>query len=187
MNTKTVYATAGGIAAVAIAIFFVLGQGQGNLSFLRTGQNMQNTIPQNQSAQALQLTINKIAVNKTSNNNANVQVIFNVSNPNKSTVTLETIHYTVYIGQFKMTSGDIGTSPEGFVAGQENVFPIIPDSAITLKDTQRAVRNNLTANSWDSMVEGNTHYRVEGTYSFRTTSSSFQTGYYEKDFTLTFP
>ena len=87
----------------------------------------------------------------------------------------------------KMTSGDIGATPEGFVSGQENIFPIVGNSTVTLKDTKVAVRNNLTASSWDSMVDGTAQYRIEGGYSYRLTGSNFQTSYYEKGFTLTFP
>lgn len=187
MNTKAVYAAAGGIAAAAIAIFFLLGQSPQNLSIFPSGQNIQNTASQNQTELKLPLSISRIIINKTSDRNANVQVSFNVSNPNKSTVTLETIHYTLYVGQLKMTSGDIGASPDGFVTAQADLFPIIPDGKVILKDTQVARKNNLTASSWDSMVEGNAHYRIEGTYAFRSTSSSFQTGYFERDFALTFP
>jgi hypothetical protein len=86
-----------------------------------------------------------------------------------------------------MTSGDIGATPEGFVSGQENIFPIVGNSMVTLKDTQVAMRNNLTASSWDSMVDGTGQYRVEGVYSYRLTGSNFQTSYFEKGFTLTFP
>jgi hypothetical protein len=86
-----------------------------------------------------------------------------------------------------MTAGDIGVSPEGFVSGQEDIFPIVGSSTVTLKDTQVAMRNNLTASSWDSMVDGPGQYSVEGSYTYRLTSSNFQTSYYEKGFALTFP
>ena len=185
MNTKALYAIGGGIAVAAIAIFFVMGQG--NLSF-PIGQNVQNPITavQNQTNVQLQLTLKNIIVNKTNDKDASVQTVFNVLNPGKNTITLETVDYSLYVGQFKMTIGDIGKSPEGFIAGQEDTFPIVPGSAITLRDTQVAVRNNLTASSWDSMVNGTAHYRVEGSYSYRSTGTNFQTGFFEKQFNVTF-
>src|SRR3712207_4972987 len=102
----------------------------------------------------LQLRLRDIVVETTDEENANVQVVFDVHNPNRSTAILETIHYTVDVGQYQMTTGDVGISPEGFVSGQEDIFPIVGNSTVTLKDTQVAVRNNLTASSWDSMVDG---------------------------------
>jgi hypothetical protein len=182
VNTKIIYAAAGGIAAVAIAIFFIVGIG----NFRPLGNSEAPGTSQTQIAD-LQLVLRDIVVEKTDGENANVQVVFDVHNPNRSTAILETIHYTLDVGQYQMTTGDIGVTPEGFVSGQEDIFPIVGSSTVTLKDTMVAVRNNLTASSWDSMVDGTGQYNVEGIYSYRLTGSNFQTSYYEKGFTLTFP
>jgi hypothetical protein len=182
VNTKAIYAVAGGIAAAAIAIFFIIGME----NFRPLGNTEAPGTAQTQIAD-LQLGLKDVIVEKTNEDSANVQVVFDMRNPNTSTAILETIHYTLHVGQYQMTSGDIGASPEGFVSGQENIFPIVGNSMVTLKDTQVAMRNNLTASSWDSMVDGTGQYRVEGIYSYRLTGSNFQTSYYEKGFTLTFP
>lgn len=182
MNTKVIYAAAGGIAVAAIAIFFIMGTG----NFRPLGNSEAPGTPQTQVAD-LQLGLRDIVVEKTDEENANVQVVFDVHNPNRSTAILETVHYTLNVGQYQMTTGDIGVSPEGFVSGQEDIFPIVGSSNVTLRDTQVAVRNNLTASSWDSMVDGTGQYRLEGIYSYRLTGSNFQTSYYEKGFSLTFP
>jgi len=182
VNTKVIYALAGGIAAVAIILFFLMGLG----NILLRGNSTAPSTAETQIAD-LQIGLRDIVVEKTDEDNANVQVVFGIHNPNRSTAILETIHYILNVGQYQMTSGDIGVNPEGFVAGQENIFPIVGGSNVTLKDTIVAVRNNLTASSWDSMVDGTGQYRVEGTYSYRLTGSNFQTSYFEKEFTLTFP
>ncbi|HZA47750.1 MAG TPA: hypothetical protein VE521_02370 [Nitrososphaera sp.] len=182
VNTKAIYVVAGGIAAAAIAIFFIMGME----NFRPLGNNEDPGTSETQIAD-LQLGLSDIVVEKTDEENANVQVVFDVHNPNRSTALFETIHYTLNVGQYQMITGDIGVSPEGFVSGQEDIFPIIGNSNVTLKDTQVAVRNNLTASSWDSMVNGTGQYSVEGTYSYRLTGSNFQTSYYEKGFELTFP
>jgi hypothetical protein len=184
VNTKAIYAVAGGIAAAAIAIFLIIGVG--NFRPLGNSEGPGTSQTQTQIAD-LQLGLRDIVVEKTDEENANVQVVFDVYNPNRSTAIFETIHYTLNVGQYQMTSGDIGVSPEGFVSGQEDIFPIVGNSTVTLKDTQVAVRNNLTSSSWDSMVGGTGQYRVEGNYSYRLTGSNFQTSYYEKGFALTFP
>lgn len=182
MNTKVIYAAAGGIAAAAIAIFFIMGIG----NFRPFGNSETSGTSQTPIAD-LQLELRDIVVEKTDEENATVQVVFDVHNPNRSTAILETIHYTLDVGQYQMTTGDVGVTPEGFVAGQEDIFPIVGSSTVTLKDTKVAVRNNLTASSWDSMVNGTGQYNVEGIYSYRLTGSNFQTSYFEKEFTLTFP
>ncbi len=182
MNIKVIYAVAGGIAAAAIAIFFILG-----MQYFRPPGNSEAPGTAQTQVADLQLGLKNVTIEKTDEENANVQVVFDVYNPNRSTAILETIHYTLNVSQYQMTTGDIGVSPEGFVTGQEDIFPIVGSSNVTLKDTQVAVRNNLTASSWDSMVDGTSQYRVEGSYSYRLTGSNFQTSYYEKGFSLTFP
>jgi hypothetical protein len=182
VNTKVIYAAAGGIAVAAIAIFFIMGIG----NFRPLGNSEAPGTSQTPIAD-LQLELRDIVVEKTDEENATVQVVFDVHNPNTSTAILETIHYTLDVGQYQMTTGDVGVTPEGFVSGQEDIFPIVGSSTVTLKDTKVAVRNNLTASSWDSMVNGTGQYNVEGIYSYRLTGSNFQTSYFEKGFTLTFP
>ncbi|HEU4445362.1 MAG TPA: hypothetical protein VFR94_11880, partial [Nitrososphaeraceae archaeon] len=182
VNTKVIYAAAGGIAVAAIAIFFIMGIG----NFRPLGNSETPGTSQTPIAD-LQLELRDIVVEKTDEENATVQVVFDIHNPNRSTAILETIHYTLDVGQYQMTTGDVGVTPEGFVSGQEDIFPIVGSSTVTLKDTKVAVRNNLTASSWDSMVNGTGQYNVEGIYSYRLTGSNFQTSYFEKGFTLTFP
>jgi len=183
VNTKVIYAAAGGIAVAAIAVFFIMWMG----NFRPLGNNEASSNTSQTQIADLQLGVQDIVAETTDEENANVQVVFDVHNPNRSTAILETIHYILNVGQYQMTTGDIGVSPEGFVAGQEGVFPIVGNSTVTLRDTKVAVRNNLTANSWDSMIDGTGQYRVEGSYSYRLTGSNFQTSYFEKEFALTFP
>lgn len=181
VNLTAIYVVGGGIAAAAVAIFFLLGPG----NFGLPGQNNQ-AVNQTQ-AQDIQVSIKEILAEKTDDRNADVRITFDARNPNRNTAILETIHYTIYIDRLRMTTGDIGVSPEGFLASQEGIFPIIGNSSITLKDTRVAVRNNLTAESWDSMVEGTANYRIEGIYLFKLTGTSFQFSAGEKDFILTYP
>lgn len=183
VNTKVIFVAAGGVAAAAIAIFFVMGMG----NFRPLGNNEASPSESQTQIADLQLGLQDIVVEATDEENATVQVVFDVHNPNRSTAILEVIHYTLDVGQYQMTTGDIGISPEGFVSGQEDIFPIVGNSTVTLKDTKVAIRNNLTASSWDSMVDGTGQYRVEGSYSYRLTGSNFQTSYFEKEFALTFP
>ena len=135
----------------------------------------------------LQVALREINVEQTDAQNADVQVVFTAYNPNSATILLETIHYTVLVDDFQMTSDDIGLSPEGFLAGQANTFTVVGNSTVTLRSTQEAVRNNLTASSWDSMVDGTAQYEVEGLYAYRLTGSNFQTNFFEREFSLTFP
>jgi hypothetical protein len=181
VNPKALYAAGGGIAAVAIAIFFILGNGPiipfpGNQS-PGTGAPMNIT-----------LSVKNIVVTKIDDERANVQVYFNAYNPNQSMVTLETIEYRLYVGPIRMVGGSIGESPEGMVASQAGSFPIVGNSTITLSQQLPpvAVRNNLTASAWDTMFTDEAKFRVEGSYSIRTIAHLEQTANIH-EFSLTFP
>jgi hypothetical protein len=181
VNSKFIFVVAGGIAAAAITIFFVMGAGTIRLPGSQTDQVVQ-TQPLE-----LQLSVNEVRAEKQDEQTADLRVSFNVFNPNRGTAILETIHYSVYVDRLKMTTGDIGVSPEGFVASQEGIFPIVSNTTVTLRDTQPSVRNNLTADEWDSMVAGDAQFRVEGTYSYKLTGAGFQFSAGEKDFIFTYP
>jgi LEA14-like dessication related protein len=180
VNSKFVFVVAGGIAAAAIIIFVVMGSGLFSLG------SQDGQVAQSQPVE-LQLSLVDITAEKTDERTADVNVAFNVHNPNRNTAILETIHYTVFIDELKMTSGDIGVSPEGFVASQEGIFPIVSNTTVTLKDSQASERNNLTAEAWDSMVTGDAQYRIEGTIAYKLTGTSFQFSAGEKDFLLMYP
>jgi hypothetical protein len=170
---------AGGIAVAAIVLFVVMEPG----TFRLPGSS---GTPPAQPAD-LQLSIKEVSAEMTDEKHADLKIAFNVHNPNRNTAILETIHYTIYIGDLKMTSGDVGVSPQGFVASQEGIFHIVSNTTLTLKDTQSAVRNNLTAVAWDSMVEGTALYRIEGTFAFNLTGAGFQFTAKEKEFVLPYP
>lgn len=183
MNTKVIYAAAGGIAAVAIAIFFLAGSVNLGSIIQRPGQD------QGQTEQVVdpRLEIKSLNASRTDDGSADVKIVFDMYNPNRATMILETIHYSIYVDDFRMTIGDIGTSPEGFLAGQPDVYTIVSNSTVTLRDTQQSVRNDLNAESWDKMVAGDAKYRIEGSYVYRVTGASLQTTAGEREFALTFP
>jgi hypothetical protein len=182
VNTKAVYAAGGGIAVAALAIFFLLGNGP------------KITLPSNPSPASdtpmnLTLAIKDIAVTKLDDQRARIRVTFDVTNPNRSPAILETIQYSVYVGQFRMVVGDIGESPEGMVSSQAGSFTIVGNSTTPISQplpVPIAVRNNLTASAWDSMFTADAKFRVEGSYSSRTISRLEQTANIN-EFTLTFP
>jgi hypothetical protein len=84
-----------------------------------------------------------------------------------------------------MVSGDIGEKPEGFVASQEGIYPIIGNGTVTLKDVQTVERDDINAAIWDKVVDGSASYIINGTYSYKQTSSFQATGG-DEEFQLAF-
>lgn len=177
------YAAGGGIAAVAVAIFLIMNTGIfNNTNFIGQGFN-QGALT---NIKAIGLSVNNLAANQTADNIAEIQVVFDAYNPNMGTVILEAIQYNVFVDNMRVISGDIGEKPEGFVASQEGIYPIIGNGTVTLKDVQTVERNDLNAAIWDKIVDGRANYIINGTYSYKQTSSFQATGG-DMEFNLTFP
>jgi hypothetical protein len=183
MNIKAIYAAGGAIVAVAVAIFLIAGTGVFSNSNFQKGLNLN---PSNGIIQPIKLSIKNIAAKQIGNKTANIQIVFNAYNPNRGTVILEAITYNLFANGIHLASGDIGAKLEGFIASQEGVFPIIGNSTVILKDTRAIHQNSLIANSWDKVVNSKANYLINGTYSYKQTSSLQATGA-DKDFKLTFP
>jgi hypothetical protein len=183
MDTKAIYAAGGGIAALAVAIFLILNTG----IFTNTKYSGQGF---NQGAlmniEPIKLSVNNVSANQTADNIAKIQVVFDAYNPNMGTVILEAIRYNVFVENMRVISGDIGEKPEGFVASQEGIYPIIGNGTITLKDAQIVERNNMNGIIWNKVVDGSASYVINGTYSYKQTSSFQATGG-DMEFKLTFP
>src|SRR6187200_630157 len=183
MNIKAIYAAGGAIAAVAIAIFLVISSGIfGNGNFHGQVGFNQNAL---KDAQAIKLSIKNISGKQIDNKTADIQVVFDAYNPNRGTVILEAITYNLFANGIRLTSGDIGAKLEGFIASQEGVYPIIGNGTVTLKDTQAVQQNGLTADGWSKVVNSKASYIINGTYSYKQTSSLQATGE-DKDFKFRF-
>jgi hypothetical protein len=184
MKKKALYALVIGIAAVAAVIFVILR--------ITTPSDTTSTVVQptdNQNAldnpEGVDISIENVSAERDQDNGINIQIQFHASNPSESTVILEAITYNVFTNNSRIVSGDIGEKLEGFVASQESVFPIIGNSNITLKDSHRLLPNELAPNNLTEILDGKAHYIINGTYSYKQTSSIQAIGA-DRDFELTF-
>ena len=195
MNKLLIYCSVG-VTVAAILIFVFLGDG----SFSRVVMNQDKTKDRSITTAAaaapatnmapLDIKIKNVVVNKTNEEkSANIQVAFNVHNPNTNTMILDGIRYNVYVDNALITSGNIGTeAPEDVMRSQQG-FPVIGSSIITLKDSQTVQRNNINVAIWDKLMEGDAtkaSYLINGTYSYRQTANLEASGGV-REFNLTFP
>ena len=124
----------------------------------------------------LELSIKGITAKIFDGNTGNFSIIFNVFNPNKGTIMLESISYNVYSNSTRIVSGDIGNRPEGFVDSQDSIFPVIGNGTLILKD-KRIIENNNNLNL--SQFAGNdelSEFLVNGSYFFKQIGSFQSTG-----------
>lgn len=125
---------------------------------------------------APELSIKDITAKIVDDNSGNFSIIFNVFNPNKGTIMLESISYNVYSNSTRIVSGDIGERPEGFVDSQDSIFPVIGNGTLILKD-KRIIENNNKLNL--SQISGSnelSEFLVNGSYFFKQTGSFQSTG-----------
>jgi LEA14-like dessication related protein len=202
MNKSAIYSGVG-VSATAIIIFAFLGNGSFSRVLINQDEKTakDNSITTSFAAAAaaspaanvapIDLKIKNVVVNKTNDEkSANVQVAFDVRNPNTNTMILDGIRYNVYVNNALITSDNIGTEAPEDVIRSESGFPIIGNSVVSLKDTQAVQKNNINAASWDKVVAGaaatKTSYLINGTYSYRQTANLEASGGV-KEFSLTFP
>ena len=204
MNKSLIYSGVG-VAAAAIIIFAFLGNGSFSRILINQDEKTakDNSITTTPAAAAaaptanvapIDIKIKNVVVNKTNDEkSANLQVAFDVHNPNTNTMILDGIRYNVYVNNALITSGNIGTEAPEDVIRSESGFAIIGNSVVTLKDTQTVQKNNIHTASWDKVVAGGAgaattkaSYLVNGTYSYRQTANLEASGGV-KEFRLTFP
>ena len=133
-----------------------------------------------------ELAIKNVTVDVVDDNTGNFSIIFNLFNPNKGTILIESISYNAYINATRIVSGDIGTRPEGFVDSQDSIFPVIGNGTLILKD-KRMIENVNNLNL-SNIIENNnmSQFLVNGSYFFKQTSSFQSTGG-EQAFSIIYP
>lgn len=172
------------VAVIAIVIYFAVSSsnflsseisrlGIANMNFIEGSIFNQDAI---KDPLPPELSIKDITAKIVDGNTGNFSIIFNVFNPNKGTIMLESISYNVYSNSTRIVSGDIGNRPEGFVDSQDSIFPVIGNGTLILKD-KRIIENNNNLNL--SQFAGNdelSEFLVNGSYFFKQTGSFQSTG-----------
>lgn len=154
-----------------------------------TAQNPSNTEIQSTGPtdNPIVISIKNVTVEPVDSSHSNLQITFDAHNPNRGTIILESIQYKVLVNNTEIASGEIGERLEGFLASQNNVFPVIASGNVTLKDTDLLARNSENSGIWDRLSMNRIEsYQVNGTYSFSQTSTLQASGG-DRPFTLNFP
>ncbi len=123
-----------------------------------------------------ELSIKEIRTGNVDNGTGNISIKFNVFNPNKGTVILESISYNVYSNSTRIASGDIGRRPEGLVDSQDSIFPVIGNGTLLLKDKKIIQANKDLNMSQIANNINNSNFVVNGSYFYKQTGSFQSTG-----------
>ena len=132
------------------------------------------------------LSIKNITTNIVDDKTGNLSIIFDVYNPNKITIMIESISYNVYSNSTRLVSGDIGQRPEGFIDSQDSIFPVIGNGTLILKDKKVIDTSRGLNLSQIATNNGTSQFLVNGTSSFKQTSSFQSTGG-DQEFSIVYP
>ena len=182
------------IAVIAIVIYLIAFSGNfqsgdfskiglANMNITKASIFNQEAIKE---AKPPELSIKDLRTGIAGDGKGNFSIIFNVFNPNKGTVILESISYNVYSNSTRIASGDIGNRPEGFVDSQDSIFPVIGNGTLILKD-KKIIQSSKDLNL--SQIANNINaskYLVNGTYFFKQ-MGSFQSTGGEQQFSINYP
>lgn len=182
------------IVGSLLFILFFNGVGIRNLGFIISNLkvptvNMNGQIFNQEAlkdARSLNISIKNVRAEPVDIKTAKVRVTFNVHNPNKGTVMLESISYNVYTNSGRIVSGDIGEKPEGFVGSQANIFPIVGNTSSAIGDERIITKEGPRLVDWNNIIKDSAVYTINGTFSYKQTSS-FQSSGGENNFSQKFP
>ncbi len=179
INKKIIY-SAIGIIAVAVIIMIFSQVSDFKISPPKFNQGAVTE------AKALEISLKNVSVTNIDNNNIKINTIFDVYNPNEGTLILENINYNVNLDKIRIASGDIGQRPEGFVDSQADIYPIIGNGTVTLKDEKTIQKDNRIQNVWNKIATKSSNFQVNGSFAYKQTSS-FQAHGGEINFNLVYP
>ena len=165
MNPKIVV---GGVAGVLIAIIVV---------FTLTGTSVISDVeggffsPSSQGQQVLPLAMElfDISILEVTDERATLEIKFKVSNPNFKSVMLQHIKYSVYHNDDRIAAGEIGSSPEGFLASP-NYFIILNERPSLIGEKFTITNTGNTPKLWETLNKNELNWRVTGQAFFNLSS-----------------
>ncbi|MFQ5940451.1 MAG: hypothetical protein ACE5KA_01975 [Nitrososphaerales archaeon] len=93
-----------------------------------------------------------------------VEVAFDAFNPNTRSVVLESIRYTLFANEVRLTSSEIGERAEGFITGTGKTFTMYSEFSMTLKDEVEVRKTELLSPMWKDLQNNDVQWRVSGTF-----------------------
>jgi hypothetical protein len=165
MNPKIVV---GGVAGVLITIIVV---------FTLTGTSVISDVeggffsPSSQGQQVLPLAMElfDISILEVTDERATLEIKFKVSNPNFKSVMLQHIKYSVYHNDDRIAAGEIGSSPEGFLASP-NYFIILNERPSLIGEKFTITNTGNTPELWETLNKNELNWRVTGQAFFNLSS-----------------
>ena len=157
-----------GAAAGALVVILILFGFSGSVSDIGEGGFLSPSTEE-QIIYPVEIELHDLTVLEVSEKEATLELKFRISNPNFKSVMLQHIKYLIYHNDLQVEVGEIGTSPEGFLASP-NYFLILNErpSIIGEKFTIKNSGNNPEL--WEALSKNTLNWRVTGEAFFNLSS-----------------
>jgi len=163
VNPKIFVGAAAGILAVILVVFTLTGTsvvsdvGGGFFS------------PSTQEVLPLEIELFDFSVLEITEKQATLEIKFKVSNPNFKSVMLQHIKYSVYHNDARIAAGELGASPEGFLAAP-NYFIILNERPSLIGEKFTITNTGNTPELWETLNKNELNWRVSGEAFFNLSS-----------------
>ena len=157
-----------GVAVGALAIILIVFGFSGSISDIGVGGFLSPSTEE-QIIHPIEIELQDFSILEVDGKQATLEIKFKVSNPNFKSVMLQHIKYSIYHNNARIVAGEIGSSPEGFLASPNyyiilNERPSLIGEKFTIKNTGN------TPDLWLALTKNDLNWRITGQAYFNLSS-----------------
>ena len=165
MNPRIFVGAAAGVLVAIIAVFTLTGTSVVS----DVGGGFFSSSTQEQTVLPLAMELFDLSILEVTEKQATLEIKFKVSNPNFKSVMLQHIKYSVYHDDVRITAGELGSSPEGFLASP-NYFIILNERPSIIGEKFTIMNTGNTPELWEVLTKNELNWRVSGEAFFNLSS-----------------
>ncbi len=165
MNPRIFVGAAAGVLVAIIVVFTLTGTSV--ISDVEGGFFSSST--QEQVVLPLTMELFDLSILEVTEKQTTLEIKFKVSNPNFKSVMLQHIKYSVYHDDVRITAGELGSSPEGFLSSP-NYFIILNERPSIIGEKFTIMNTGNTPELWEVLTKNELNWRVSGEAFFNLSS-----------------
>ena len=164
MNPRIFVGAAAGVLVVILVTFTLTGTSV--VSDVEGGffspSTQQHVLP-------LEIELFDFSILEVTEKKATLEIKFKVSNPNFKSVMLQHMKYLVYHNDARIAAGEVGTTPEGFLASP-NYYIILNERPSIIGEKFTITNTGNTPELWETLTTNELNWRVSGEAYFNLSS-----------------
>jgi len=165
MNPRMIVGATAGVLVVIIAVFTLTGTSVVS----DVGGGFFSSSTQEQVVLPLAIELFDLSILEVTEKQTTLEMKFKVSNPNFKSVMLQHIKYSVYHDDVRITAGELGSSPEGFLASP-NYFIILNERPSIIGEKFTIMNTGNTPELWEALTKNELNWRISGEAFFNLSS-----------------